>query len=58
MLNGVIPPDGGTAMILGHDIRSEPVLAKQGFGVVPGDLERLYDLTAWQNLMLMGQSMD
>jgi len=32
MLTGVIPPDAGTAMILGHDIRSEPVQAKQGFG--------------------------
>jgi ABC-2 type transport system ATP-binding protein len=35
MLTGVIPPDAGTATIPGHDIRSEPVLAKQGFGVVP-----------------------
>jgi ABC-2 type transport system ATP-binding protein len=35
MLTGVIPPDAGTATILDHDIRSEPVLAKQGFGVVP-----------------------
>jgi len=27
MLTGVIPPDDGTATILGHDIRSEPVQA-------------------------------
>ena len=55
MLTGVIPPDAGTAKILGHDIRSEPVLAKQGFGVVPETSNAYTDLTAWQNLMLMGE---
>jgi ABC-2 type transport system ATP-binding protein len=55
MLTGVIPPDAGSAMILGHDIRSEPVLAKQGFGVVPETSNAYVDLTAWQNLMLMGE---
>ena len=55
MLTGVIPPDTGTATILGHDIRSEPVLAKQGFGVVPETSNAYTDLTAWQNLMLMGE---
>jgi len=55
MLTGVIPPDTGTATILGYDIRSEPVLAKQGFGVVPETSNAYADLTAWQNLMLMGE---
>jgi ABC-2 type transport system ATP-binding protein len=55
MLTGVIPPDAGTATVLGHDIRSEPVLAKQGFGVVPETSNAYTDLTAWQNLMLMGE---
>lgn len=55
MLSGVIPPDAGTATILGHDIRFEPVLAKQGFGVVPETSNAYTDLTAWQNLMLMGE---
>ncbi|MDD1708781.1 MAG: ATP-binding cassette domain-containing protein [Methanoregulaceae archaeon] len=55
MLTGVIPPDTGTATILGHDIRSEAVLAKQGFGVVPETSNAYTDLTAWQNLMLMGE---
>jgi ABC-2 type transport system ATP-binding protein len=55
MLTGVIPPDAGTATILGHDIRTEPVLAKQGFGVVPETSNAYTDLTAWQNLMLMGE---
>jgi ABC-2 type transport system ATP-binding protein len=55
MLTGVIPPDVGTATVLGHDIRSEPVQAKQGFGVVPETSNAYTDLTAWQNLMLMGE---
>jgi ABC-2 type transport system ATP-binding protein len=55
MLTGVIPLDAGTATILGYDIRSEPVLAKQGFGVVPETSNAYTDLTAWQNLMLMGE---
>ncbi|MDP2798170.1 MAG: ATP-binding cassette domain-containing protein [Methanoregula sp.] len=55
MLTGVIPLDAGTASILGHDIRSEPVLAKQGFGVVPETSNAYTDLTAWKNLMLMGE---
>ena len=55
ILTGVIPPDAGTAIILDHDIRSEPVQAKQGFGVVPETANAYSDLTAWQNLMLMGE---
>jgi ABC-2 type transport system ATP-binding protein len=55
MLTGVIPLDAGSATVLGHDIRSEPVLAKQGFGVVPETSNAYTDLTAWQNLMLMGE---
>ena len=55
MLTCVIPPDVGTATVLGHDIRSEPVQAKQGFGVVPETSNAYTDFTAWQNLMLMGE---
>jgi len=55
MLTGVIPPDTGTAMVLGYNIRHEPVQAKQGFGVVPETSNAYTDLTGWQNLMLMGE---
>lgn len=54
MLTGVIPPDEGTAMVLGFDITRSPVLAKQGFGVVPETSNAYTDLSAWENLMLMG----
>jgi ABC-2 type transport system ATP-binding protein len=55
ILTGVIPLDGGTASVLGHDIRTAAVQAKQGFGVVPETSNAYTDLTAWQNLMLMGE---
>lgn len=55
MLTGVIPPDSGSAIVLGHDIQREPVMAKQGFGVVPETSNAYTDLTAWQNLMLMSE---
>ncbi len=55
MLTGVIPPDGGTATVLGYDMRTDPVQAKQRFGVVPETANAYTDLTAWQNLMLMGE---
>ena len=42
MLTGVIPPDAGTATILGHDIRSEPVHGKAGIRRSAGDLECLH----------------
>ena len=55
MLTGVIPPDGGTALVLGYDMRTDPVRAKQRFGVVPETANAYTDLSAWQNLMLMDE---
>ena len=55
ILTGVIPLDAGSAAVLGHDISTEAVRAKQGFGVVPEISNAYTDLTAWQNLMLMGE---
>jgi ABC-2 type transport system ATP-binding protein len=55
ILTGIIPPDAGTATVLGHDIQTAAVLAKQGFGVVPESSNAYTDLTGWQNLMLMGE---
>ncbi|HRR89021.1 MAG TPA: ATP-binding cassette domain-containing protein [Methanoculleus sp.] len=54
MLTGVVPMDGGSVRVFGHDIRKEPIRAKQRFGVVPETSNAYVDLTAWQNLMLMG----
>jgi ABC-2 type transport system ATP-binding protein len=55
VLTGVIPADSGVVRVLGYDIRLEPVQAKQCFGVVPETSNAYADLTAWQNIMLMGE---
>jgi len=58
MLTGVIPPNSGTATILGYDIRKEPIYAKQRFGVVPETSNAYTDLSAQQNMLLMGELYD
>ncbi|MDI6718266.1 MAG: ATP-binding cassette domain-containing protein [Methanomicrobiales archaeon] len=55
MLTGIIPMDSGRVTVLGHDMRAEPVPAKERFGIVPETSNAYADLTAWQNLMLMGE---
>ncbi len=55
ILTGVIKPDGGTATIIGHNILKQPLKAKQIISVVPEMANAYIDLTAWQNLMLIGE---
>lgn len=55
VLTGVIKPDEGTASILGHGIRKEKLKAKQMIGIVPEMANAYVDLSAWNNLMLIGQ---
>jgi len=55
MLTGVVTPSEGTALVDGHDIRREPVDAREHTGVVPEEANVYFDLTVWQNLMLAGE---
>ncbi|MDO9539791.1 MAG: ATP-binding cassette domain-containing protein [Methanocalculus sp.] len=55
MLTGVMRPDGGSALIFGHDSVHTPIHAKQRCGIVPETANAYTDLSAWQNLMLMGE---
>jgi len=55
MLTGVIRPDEGKAVIMGHDMQREPLKAKQMIGVVPETSNAYIELSAWNNLMLMGE---
>ena len=55
ILTGVIKPDGGTATIMGYDILKEPLEAKQIMSVVPEMANAYVELSAWQNLMLIGE---
>jgi len=55
ILTGVIKPDSGTATIMDYSILKEPLKAKQIISVVPEMANAYIDLTAWQNLMLIGE---
>ncbi len=55
MLTGLFPPTSGTAVINGHDIQKEPLLAKQMCGLVPQDLALYPTLSARANLEFFGR---
>lgn len=55
ILTGVIKPTGGTAKILGYDIQKESLRAKQLMGTSPEMANAYVDLSAWQNLMFVGE---
>ena len=55
MLTGVIKPDEGTASILGYDILREGLKTRQLMGIVPEMANAYVDLSAWNNLMLIGE---
>lgn len=53
MLTGIIKPDRGKVVILGHDIQKDPLKAKERLGVVPETSNAYVDLSARQNLSLI-----
>lgn len=55
MLTGVLQPDDGTAIIMGCNIIKHAIQVKQLISVVPEMANAYVDLTAWQNLTLMGE---
>jgi ABC-2 type transport system ATP-binding protein len=55
ILTGVIKPDNGTASILGYDVRREGLKSRQVTGVVPEMANAYIDISAWRNLVLMGE---
>ena len=55
ILTGLIKPDGGKAFVMGYDILKNPIEAKQHMGVVPEVSNAYVDLTAWENLTLIGK---
>jgi ABC-2 type transport system ATP-binding protein len=55
MLTGVIKPDEGSASIFGYDILKEGLMTRQLMGIVPELANAYVDLSAWNNLMLIGE---
>jgi ABC-2 type transport system ATP-binding protein len=58
MMTGVSIPTEGTALIMGYDIRRQPIEAKEQMGIVP-DISNVYnELSAWDNLVFTGKLYD
>ncbi|BAA29913.1 312aa long hypothetical ATP-binding protein [Pyrococcus horikoshii OT3] len=57
MLTGVLKPTSGQVRVLGYDMTREPekLKARQRMGIVPEMANPYIDLTAMQNLKLMGE---
>jgi len=55
MLTGIFKPTSGTAFIEGYDIRKNPLKVKQIIGIVPEMANAYIDLSAFRNLLLMGE---
>jgi len=55
ILTGLIKPDEGTALVAGYDVTKNPIEAKQCIGVVPEVSNAYIDISAWENLTLIGK---
>jgi ABC-2 type transport system ATP-binding protein len=55
MLTGVLTPDEGTVRIRGVDVHDNPLEAKMMMGVIPENGTVYSDLTAEQNIFLIGK---
>jgi ABC-2 type transport system ATP-binding protein len=55
MLTGILKPDGGSAIVSGYDVSRDSIEVRQRIGVVPEVSNVYIDLSAWENLMLIGE---
>jgi len=55
MLTGILKPDSGMIHIMEFDLLKNPFDAQMLMGVVPEMSNAYIDLSAWDNLMLMGE---
>ena len=53
MLCCLLRPTGGTAMVTGHDVRTEPLAVKSVIALSPQETAIAEHLSAWENLSLM-----
>ncbi|MEM8962234.1 MAG: ABC transporter ATP-binding protein [Acidobacteriota bacterium] len=47
---GLVQPTGGSIMVMGHRLATEPVAARRSLGIVPQDLALYEELTGRQNV--------
>ncbi|MEM0217120.1 MAG: hypothetical protein QW612_06235 [Candidatus Bathyarchaeia archaeon] len=54
-MTGLIRPDEGEAFVAGFNVLKNLLEVKQSIGVVPEVSNTYIDLTAWENLVLIGR---
>jgi len=55
ILTGIIKPTSGEAYVMGYNIKTEILQAKQLMGIVPEMSNAYTDLSAWRNLMFSAE---
>jgi len=55
MLTGILEPEEGEVKILGYDMKREKIKARENMGIVPEMANPYIDMTAIQNLELVGR---
>ncbi len=55
IVTGVLPPTEGRTMVLGRDMVTNPVAAKERIGVVPEVANPYLDMTGWRNMLFSGE---
>jgi len=55
ILTTLLPPTGGTARVMGHDVVADAYGVREEIGIVP-EISNIYEeLSAWDNLMFTGR---
>ena len=55
MFCGLVRPTGGRALVLGHDVRHEPLAVKAKIGIMPEEVNTYERLTARELLVFTGR---
>jgi len=55
LVTGVLKPDSGSCVLAGFDIQKRAIEAQRRIGIAPEVSNAYVELTAWQNMMLMGE---
>jgi len=51
LITGLTKPSSGKVLVAGHDMSTEPVQVKKGFGLIPETSNLYNDMSAWENLI-------
>ncbi|MBM3330400.1 ABC transporter ATP-binding protein [candidate division WOR-3 bacterium] len=55
IISGLLAPDSGDALVMGHSILKESMAARRNLGVVPQEIALYNDMSARENLLFWGR---